>query len=499
MVPQSARIVDHANEASVAVEASDIQEEPTPGVHSETLNQAVGHVAKSISRLSVNIADTSGIVGDVAADLKRQAEAFHMLADSFGEIVQTNETITEHTHDAASAATRVSQGLETTTGAVEQIFTVATDDIRAMTKSANEVTTGFNEVVSELSQVYGFSESIQKIASETQMLAINASIMAAHAGDAGKGFGVVAESVRQLAQQTANVSKDIIDRLDQLNATVETLMARSRSSGEVAEAASERTELMDVELQKFRSFGADVDALTGQISAISAPVEHVGKKCTSAQTRITVLDDEARRNAEALTNTSEKFNNLVSFSEEMILLVEESGIETEDSALIRACVATASKIAHHFESAVENKEIQMDALFDEAYVPIDNTDPQQVSTRFLAFTDKHLPKFQEAFLSVDPRVVFCAAVDRNGYLPTHNRIYSQPQSADPVWNAANCRNRRIFDDRTGASAGRNKKPFLLQTYRRDMGGGQYTLMKDLSAPIFINGRHWGGLRVGFKV
>ena len=102
-------------------------------------------------------------------------------------------------------------------------------------------------------------------------------------------------------------------------------------------------------------------------------------------------------------------------------------------------------------------------------------------------------------MGFDKRIAFCAAVDRNGYLPTHNAIYSQPQGSDPVWNAANCRNRRIFNDRTGLSAGRSTRPFLLQTYRRDMGGGQFALMKDCSAPITVNGRHWGGLRVAYKV
>jgi methyl-accepting chemotaxis protein len=99
---------------------------------------------------------------------------------------------------------------------------------------------------------------------------------------------------------------------------------------------------------------------------------------------------------------------------------------------------------------------------------------------------------------MDPRIVFCAALDRNGYLPTHNRVYSKPQGDDPVWNAANCRNHRIFNDRTGLGAGRNTRPFLLQTYRRDMGGGNFVLMKDVSAPIVVKGRHWGGFRVGFK-
>jgi methyl-accepting chemotaxis protein len=131
-------------------------------------------------------------------------------------------------------------------------------------------------------------------------------------------------------------------------------------------------------------------------------------------------------------------------------------------------------------------------------VKIAGTNPQQVRTRFLEFTDRVLPAFQEPMLELSSKVVFCAAVDRNGYLPTHNLRFSKPQGSDPVWNAANCRNRRIFDDRTGLGAARNRRKFLLQTYRRDMGGGRFVLMKDLSAPIVVRGKHWGGLRLAYQ-
>ena len=120
-------------------------------------------------------------------------------------------------------------------------------------------------------------------------------------------------------------------------------------------------------------------------------------------------------------------------------------------------------------------------------------------TRYVPFLDRVLPDVQEPLLAFDERVVFSAAVDVNGYQPTHNRKFSQPQGADPVWNTANCRNRRVFADRTGLAAGRNTEPFLLQTYRRDMGGGVSVLMKDLSVPINVRGRHWGGLRLAYKV
>mgnify|MGYP006155397909 CR=1 FL=1 len=97
------------------------------------------------------------------------------------------------------------------------------------------------------------------------------------------------------------------------------------------------------------------------------------------------------------------------------------------------------------------------------------------------------------------RIGFCAAIDENGYLPTHNKKFSAPQRpGDTVWNTANCRNRRIFNDRTGLASARNQRPFLLQTYRRDMGGGNFVLLKEASAPIVVQGRHWGGLRLAYR-
>ncbi len=106
---------------------------------------------------------------------------------------------------------------------------------------------------------------------------------------------------------------------------------------------------------------------------------------------------------------------------------------------------------------------------------------------------------QEALLKLSDKVVFCIAADRNGYIACHNAQYNQPQRAgDLAWNTAHCRNRRISNDRTGLASGRNRRPFLLQTYRRDMGGGQFVVMNEVAAPIVVDGKHWGGLRLAFR-
>jgi aerotaxis receptor len=170
-----------------------------------------------------------------------------------------------------------------------------------------------------------------------------------------------------------------------------------------------------------------------------------------------------------------------------------------DRSMGDICRRTAAAISRLFEAAVRNGQISAEDLFDEQYREIPGTDPQQHLTRFTEFTDRVLPAEQEAVPGFDAKILFCAAVDRNGYLPTHMRKYSHPQRpGDPAWNAANCRNRRIFNDRAGLLAAQNRAPVYHQTYDRDMGGGKLVFVKEVDSPITVNGKHWGGLRLAYS-
>lgn len=465
----------------------------------EKLTTAITHVGSRIGELSMNIVDASGVVGDVATDLSNKATAFSSLLSSIEKVTHTNTQITHVVENVTAIASSVKDGLRESTSSVEAIFTSASNDISAMASSAESVNSEFKGVNAKLTQVQSFSEAIQRIATETQMLAINAGIMAARAGDAGKGFGIVADSIRELAIQTATVSKDINHQIGSLSTTLQDLVKHGEKNSKLAEEAKLRTSKIDEEFSKFREFGKQVEILTNSINEISAPIAENVEVCTWTADTMRELDQQAKQNAAELANTSTKFESLVTFTEEMILLIEQSGIETEDTPIIQHCISQANVVAQLFEAAIDDGTISLADLFDEDYRAVPGSNPEQVTTNFAYLTDRLMPQIQEAFLDLDPRVAFCAAVDRNGYLPTHNDKYSKPQTADPVWNAANCRNRRLFNDRTGLAAGANIQPFLLQTYRRDMGGQTFTLMKDLSAPIYVHGSHWGGLRVGFNI
>ncbi len=169
-----------------------------------------------------------------------------------------------------------------------------------------------------------------------------------------------------------------------------------------------------------------------------------------------------------------------------------------DERFITAAQESAKAVSAVFEQSLRRGEINEETLFSRALEPIAGTEPQQLTAPYTTFLDKVLPAIQEPPLALDPRVQFCVAITTTGYLPTHNRKFSEPQrKGDPVWNAAHSRNRRIFNDRAGLAAGRNTRPFLLQSYRRDMGGGQFVRMKEACAPIFVAGRHWGNIRLSF--
>jgi methyl-accepting chemotaxis protein len=174
-------------------------------------------------------------------------------------------------------------------------------------------------------------------------------------------------------------------------------------------------------------------------------------------------------------------------------------IRSDNTEFIDRAIGAANRISTLFEDAITQRKIPLDDLFDNNYVPIPGTNPLQHRTRFLDLVEGILPDIQEPLLASDKRMIFAAAVDRNGYLPVHNKIYSHPQRPGQViWNIANCRNRRIFDDRAGLSAGRVVRPYLIQNYPRQMGD-RIDMMWEIGAPIRVFGKQWGGFRTAYKL
>jgi methyl-accepting chemotaxis protein len=417
---------------------------------------ALGELARHAGELGREAAELAGTIDDLAASGARQSDRFGAFSAEMDAMLGANREI--------ASATETSR-----------------DAVRDARQAVAGVGRGVGEVVTTLREVSDAAGEITRIALQTRLVAFNASVEAKRAGEAGRGFAVVADAVRDLAAKVEASSKLIAGTVTQLDSRIGALAA------EIADDAGNRS-----------AFHRALGEAESRVGDIAVAARQNLASCESMLGSVHELAAVIDENARALEGARARAGTFLGVSESLLVLTADSGVRTVDTPYIETVIALAQEIAQRFERAVERGEIALADLFDTSYRPIAGTDPLQHLASFTALTDRLLPELQEPVLNALPNVVFCAAVDRNGYLPTHNAKFSRPQGADPVWNAANCRNRRIFADRTGLAAGRNTRRFLLQTYRRDMGGGQFVLMKDLSAPITVRGRHWGGLRIAYR-
>ncbi len=372
--------------------------------------------------------------------------------------------------------------------------TEAIGTISGLAEWAESTGDQFESLRDALSAMEKESEEIKRIAKEVHMLAINASIVAARAGEEGRAFTVVSAAINELSQSTSKTAGRITDSLKDLKGSAGAMVEEGREAHNKAVKVREGVASIDDAFENIEGVVADIRSRARTIERESQAIDNSSKKLNGS---VREIESAASVSAEALSKATDRTTALIDMGEELVALSADLGGSTVDSPFIEKVQQMAAQAGRAFEQGIADGSIIEAALFDRHYEPIPNSDPQQFMAPFTSFTDRVLPPIQEAALGFDRKVVFCASVDTNGYLPTHNLKFSRPQGNDPVWNAANCRNRRIFNDRVGLKAGRNTNRFLLQTYRRDMGGGNFVMMKDLSAPIMVNGRHWGGLRFAY--
>ena len=466
---------------------------------SESAEDALTQIAGRLGRLGISIADVNGVVADISGLAETQLELTQRAADD-AEAMRSASLQLSQSMDATRKA--VERSGATLTESTEVIATTISDSVSTMGALSN-ASLQFQTAIETLSEIVGrvgkASAAIESIARETQLLAFNASVEAARAGDAGRGFAIIAGAVKSLADQIKTFNGENNASIATLESSLTKMQEDTRKNADLARSAIDQAGSATGANQNLRALAQTVAELVADIESMAAPIERTQQSATRLDESLEAMVGTVGSVNSKLDTAKEGAGAILSITEDLIVFVAECGVESEDSPMIALAQETAQTISERFEAAIAAGELGISDLFDRNRIAMKGTDPQQYTTRYIAFTDKALPPIQEPVLKRDSRIMFCAAVDVEGFLPTHNLVYSKPQGKDPVWNAANCRNRRIFNDRTGLSAGQSTRPFLLQTYRRDMGGGNFVLMKDVSAPIYVRGRHWGGLRVAYKV
>ncbi|WP_409438556.1 methyl-accepting chemotaxis protein [Pseudomonas sp. JAI120] len=452
---------------------------------------AIGELTRDLSyTTSHNALSAAGVaysVKQLAARVQSQLGAAKQIVSSAEVMISTEKVTSQLSREALQAASQAHQ--RSTEG--REVLAQSIIRMHQLSQRAN----ASRELIEALSQrseeIQRVTLVIQSIASQTNLLALNAAIEAARAGEHGRGFAVVADEVRGLAGRTATATDevgvmvaDIQQRTAQVVEQIRQLSADLHTGVEQVEHAGEH-------LENIAGLAAGVE---GQVNEIAqgtddnrVQLDSLFHAVEQMRSDLIVSDQQTRQLAEAAVQMEGQAETI---SERLA----EVGLDDYHQRIYDLACEGASRIAAQFEADVQQNRISLDDLFDRSYTLIPNTSPSKYHSRFDGYTDQVLPAIQEALLPRHEGLVFAIACTPQGYVPTHNKAFSQALTGDAQVDAVQNRTKRKFDDRTGIRCGSHQQAVLLQTYTRDTG----ELMHDLSVPIMVRGRHWGGLRLGYK-
>jgi len=464
---------------------------PALSLSSSDAADAIGDLTRDLSyTTSHNALSAAGVaysVKQLAARVQSQLSAAKQIVSNAEVMIDTEKVTSQLSRQALGAASQAHQ--RSTEG--REVLTQSITRMRQLSQRAN----ASRELIEALSQrseeIQRVTLVIQSIASQTNLLALNAAIEAARAGEHGRGFAVVADEVRGLAGRTATATDEVGLMVADIQQRTTQVVEQIRQLSVDLHTGVEQVEHAGEQLESIASLAADVE---GQVNEIAqgtdtnrAQLDSLFHAVEQMRSDLDVSDQQTRELAGAAVQMEGQAETI---SERLAAV----GLDDYHQRVYDLAREGASRIAEQFEADVLQNRITLDDLFDRSYTLIPNTSPSKYHTRFDGYTDQVLSAIQEALLPRHEGLVFAIACTQQGYVPTHNKAFSQALTGDAQVDAVQNRTKRKFDDRTGIRCGSHQQAVLLQTYTRDTG----ELMHDLSVPIMVRGRHWGGLRLGYK-
>jgi methyl-accepting chemotaxis protein len=448
---------------------------------------ADGELGRLRTRLSVTIAN-------LTESIRQTLKSSKAIAGITEQVASENQLLAERTSAQAQALQGTSANMEQLGAAVAnaaagaesadrqgrqtmQLAESGREAVHQVVKAMESINRGAGEV----GEIIGV---INDIAFQTNILALNAAVEAARAGEHGRGFAIVAAEVRALAGRSAAAANQI-----------RILVERS------GDTAAEGKRLAQDADCRMREILDGVQTTSEQVAAISTAAREQTRGIDDANQALRRIDELTQQNNELVKDLAANSREL---DRQARYLTEAAGIfhlpDDDFSHPLHREAGAASQeaaalIGRVLEQAIANGTVDEQRLFDYRYTEIAGTDPLKHSTPYDALADRLFPPVQEALLERHPAFVYAISADFHGYVPTHNVKFSQPLTGDYQTDLAGNRTKRIFSDRVGQQVGRHTQGNKLQTYRRDTG----ELMFDMSTPIHVNGRHWGGFRIGYRI
>jgi methyl-accepting chemotaxis protein len=483
---------------------------------------ATEQLAQSSTLISSQIHKANDLAGDAseaASATGRQVERLQASSADIGKVVTFISTIAKQTHllalnasieaaragDAGRGFAVVANEVKALSGETQQAITEITSKIDALRKDADEsmaMLAKIARVIEEIRPLFAtVSASVEQQVATTAELSVNAS-------DNSNFIGTVAESVKNIrsaAESVRSESAQIDNSAHAASELATTLRKRLSIFLRATEIGDRRThDRLPCD------WGVTVTAAGVTAGTMTVDLGDGGVLLKATEALRLRTGENIRVDIPGVGNLAARVVNRTDLGIHCAFYDMPSDcaaalkgkldkIRNDNKEYIDLAISTANKISAAIERLITSGKTTAEIMFDNHYEQIPGSNPPQYDKPYLAVLEQELWPIQEPLLASDSRMVFCAAVDRNAYLPVHNKKCSLPQRPGEVaWNTANSRNKRVFDDRAGLSAARNTRPYMIQYYPRDMGGGQIVMMWEIVAPIRVLGRHWGGFRMAYR-
>jgi methyl-accepting chemotaxis protein len=458
--------------------------EQTPLTVFSEVSKTVTHAT---SKMAMGAAEVSHFVDTLSKDIHFTRDDSEQITQAVETLSDTGLTLSNHLGQLARTMSVTAKSSRTAQSALSQ----SAEQINELTQKVQTASQQLALLTKSADDIDSITAVIKGVSEQTNLLALNAAIEAARAGEQGRGFAVVADEVRALAGKSANASEQISSLLTDVRRNSELTNYEMTALKDLTESLS--STLLG-ETQRFLSLTEEVQNASLVLSEVERSGEELGTTSTQINGSISRISQSLQDISQRSDRLSKEAANLSNGAEVVFRELDKVDQSLFFSELLKVGKASAQAIGHLFEEAILKGELTQQAVFSTDYRPIQGTKPQKFSTLYDSFSDRHFPTIQEAVLENYKEVMFAGAVDVKGYFPTHNKKFSQPLTGDYEKDLLNNRTKRIFNDATGSRCGAHTDSFLLQTYKRDTG----EILHDLSVPIFVNGKHWGGFRMGFK-
>jgi methyl-accepting chemotaxis protein len=456
-------------------------------------DKALADLGESCGDMALQCSDVAGFIATLNQRIQQGARRLADVQGSMNELAanqsQSNAADEALQRTAAEAQTVIAQG--------NAIMATSLDDFSALVSYVTGLEEKLQHFLAIIGSVGAISEELGAIARQTRMLGINAAVEAARGGEATKGFAIVAQEIRHLANRATDSTTSVTEQLGDLDQS-----ARELISGVTSSIAMGRE--TGGQIDRLREAIGQVSVLVTQFQSCSTAIARCNnesaRKVSMLNEGFTAFCADASTNAREAQTAHDRLDMLESQANAMLNRVAHQAVETRNSPFIAAALEGAADVTAVISKALSKGALLPGELFDADYRPIKGTDPVQYLTRFTPFADDALRPLFDEHSARDPAVVGCCVVDMNGFLPTHISERSQAQrKGDRAWNIEYCRNRQIFMDSQTRHALDSDGDYFLYTYRQDLGEGRYRALRSVLVPLHFNGRRWGLYELGYLI